>query len=184
VKARKVKGLDPDGALMDNLRRIVESRLDEVHSFSEAASDPKAVTTLHNMRIAAKRLRYVLELTEPVLGPAASEGAREAKALQTLLGEIHDCDVMLPRIEAHARRLGSEDATAVRQGARRQAKDLEPGLAREAPNRKRYRGLASLATYTRARRALLYERFVKKWSALEKAQFREKVMSGFEPKVG
>ena len=54
------------------------------------------------MRIAAKRLRYVLELTKPALGPRPRRsGARTAKKLQDLLGEIHDCDEMLPRVREH-----------------------------------------------------------------------------------
>ena len=35
------------------------------------------------MRIAAKRLRYVLELTQPALGEAAGKGARAMKPCRT-----------------------------------------------------------------------------------------------------
>ena len=54
------------------------------------------------MRIAAKRLRYVLELTRPALGEPRRQG-RDARrsGLQDLLGDIHDCDVMLPRVREH-----------------------------------------------------------------------------------
>ena len=51
------------------------------------------------MRIAAKRLRYVLEITGPCFGPEAKAARDAAKRLQGVLGEIHDCDVMLPRAE-------------------------------------------------------------------------------------
>jgi hypothetical protein len=184
VRARKVKGLDPDGALAENLRRILEVRLDELCSFGPAARDPENSQALHDMRIAAKRLRYVLELAEPVLGKPAAKGAREAKSLQTLLGEIHDCDEMLPRIEEHARRLGAEDAFSVRTAAGTRAKDLDAKLVRDAPHRRRYRGLASLAIHTRARRALLYERFVARWSKLERDGFPEQLLRGIEVEVG
>ena len=76
-------------------------RLSELLSFSPRVLDPAEVEALHDMRIAAKRLRYVLELTEPALGPSAAGGARTAKKLQDLLGRIHDCDVMLPRVREH-----------------------------------------------------------------------------------
>ncbi len=51
------------------------------------------------MRIAAKRLRYVLEITGPCFGPEAKATRDAAKRLQGVLGEIHDCDVMLARGE-------------------------------------------------------------------------------------
>jgi hypothetical protein len=56
--------------------------------------------------------------------------------------------------------------------AKRGASDLDPAAAKEAPNRRHYAGLEALATYLRARRAVLYERFVREWAQLEKAGFR------------
>src|SRR3954464_14653224 len=114
MKARKVKGLDPDGALRDNMRRIIDVRAEEVRSFSPAVLDPRNVDALHDMRIAAKRLRYVLELTAPVFGEGAARAAKRAKKLQDLLGEIHDCDVTIPRVERHIDRLRLEEAATLR----------------------------------------------------------------------
>ena len=170
MKARKVKGLDPEGALADNARRIVEVRLAELRSFAPKALDAAEQETLHDMRIAAKRLRYVLEMSEPAFGAAAADGAKVAKKLQDLLGEIHDCDEMLPRVRAHAEALRGEDASALLSGADG-ASDLDAGAARDAPNRARYRGLESLATYLTARRAVLFERFVRRWEELESSGF-------------
>ena len=101
MKAQKVKDLDPDGTLTDNAQRIAAVRLRELGGFIPQALDPGEVQALHDMRIAAKRLRYVLELTRPALGPSAAGAARTAKKLQDLLGQIHDCDVMLPRVREH-----------------------------------------------------------------------------------
>ena len=172
MKARKVKGLDPDMPLDAALSRIAATRLDEVHSFEHAVHDPNAVEELHDMRIAAKRLRYVLEMSEPVLGAPAKKAAKQAKKLQDLLGEIHDCDEHLPIVEARIARLRAEDAAAMEATATRAAADLDPAAAREAPNRRHYAGLEALAAYLRARRATLYRRFVRDWARLEKAGFR------------
>ena len=172
MKARKVKGLDADMPLDAALRRIAETRLDELHSFEHAVHDPEAVKELHDMRIAAKRLRYVLELSEPVLGPPAAKGAKHAKKLQDVLGEIHDCDEHLPLVERRLARLRAEDVAAVQATAKRGAADLDPGSLREAPNRRHYAGLEALAAYLRARREVLYRRFVRDWTRLEKAGFR------------
>jgi hypothetical protein len=167
VKARKVKGLDPDGSLAENATKIVATRLDELRSFSDAIRDPSATDELHDMRIAAKRLRYVLEMTAPALGPAAARAAKRAKKVQDVLGEIHDCDEFVPRVEEHMARLRAEDAAALRRAGGRAA-DLDPVVARGAPNRRLYRGLEALDAYLRARRELLYARFLREWQRLER----------------
>jgi CHAD domain-containing protein len=96
VKARKVRGLVPAEPLRPNAARIVETRLAELLVLSGPALDPADPQAQHDLRIAAKRLRYVLELTGPCFGPEAAAAGRVAKELQGILGEIHDCDVMLP----------------------------------------------------------------------------------------
>jgi CHAD domain-containing protein len=98
VKAREVEGLDPAAPLRPNAARIVRTRLDELRSFALTALEPSASTAQHDMRIAAKRLRYVLEITGPCFGPEAEAARDAAKRLQGVLGDIHDCDVMLPRV--------------------------------------------------------------------------------------
>jgi hypothetical protein len=171
MRARKVRKLDPDGPLRENVRRIVQVRADEVLQFSPAVLDPANVEALHDMRIAAKRLRYVLELTAPVFGEGALNGAKRAKKLQDLLGEIHDCDESIPRVERHIQRLRLEDAAALRESAGASASDLDPAAALEAPNRLNYRGLESLVAYLRARREVLYARFLREWEQLQRDDF-------------
>lgn len=99
MKARAIEGLDPGGPLRPNVARIVATRLDELRGFSEAALAPDAGESQHEMRIAAKRLRYVLELFAPCLGEEAEEARVAAKGLQSALGDLHDCDLMLGRVE-------------------------------------------------------------------------------------
>lgn len=97
MKARRVSGLDPAGPLRPNAARIVRTRLDEMRALITPALDPAAAGVQHDLRIAAKRLRYVLEIAEQCFGPEAKTARRAARDLQGALGEIHDCDVMLPR---------------------------------------------------------------------------------------
>lgn len=97
MKARRVEGLDPAAPLRPNAAKIVRVRLDELRSLAPIALQPAAAKTQHDMRIAAKRLRYVLEIVGPCFGPEADAAREAAKRLQSVLGEIHDCDVMLPR---------------------------------------------------------------------------------------
>ena len=168
MKARKVKKLDPRSTLAENAARIVRVRLDEVRGFTPAALHEDCMVEQHDMRIAAKRLRYILEATEFCFGPAGPVARRRAKDLQDVLGELHDCDVMLPRIERHLAELRAVDATAVRSRAG-DAPDLDPRLAARAPHRTSYRGLDVLTVYVEARRRLLFERFREFWAEQERA---------------
>jgi hypothetical protein len=176
VKARKVRGLEPQGTLADNAERIVRVRLDELQSFIPDALHPEETTALHDMRIAAKRLRYVLEVTaETCFGPYADTALKRIKDLQDLLGEIHDCDVQLPRVQARIEELRAHDAHAARGRVRGRADDLDPKYATRTAHARAWRGLETLAVYLQARRELLFERFLELWTRLERDGFRARL---------
>jgi hypothetical protein len=167
VKARRVKGLDPEGPLADQLERIVRVRLAELQAFMPEAADPRATERLHDMRIAAKRLRYILEVAEGSFGPYAAKAIKRVKELQDLIGEIHDADVHLPEVLAAEVRARAADVAAVRDRAGDDG-DLDPDQVAGAPNAGAYRGLATLATYHQARREVLFERFLALWTKWER----------------
>ena len=162
MKARRVKGLDPATPLADNAERIVRTRLGELCGIMPAAADPAAATELHDMRIAAKRLRYALEVTGPCFGDYADTAVKHVKDLQDLLGEIHDCDVHLPETTAFLQELVEKDVAAT-----------AAGLA--APNRAAYAGLVALEVGLRARREVLFARFLESWGELERKGFRARL---------
>jgi CHAD domain-containing protein len=159
VKARRVKGLEPEAPLADNAERIIRARLDELCSFMPRAADPAEVVALHDMRIAAKRLRYILEVTGPCFGPYARTAVKMTKDLQDLLGEIHDCDVQLPEVAAFLEELVAADAAVA--GA--SPKDLA-----KTPNRRTYAGLVALQVHLRARRRTLFGQFLELWRDYER----------------
>jgi len=99
MKARAIEGLDPSGPLSPNIARIVSVRLDELRGFADPALDADASEAQHDMRIAAKRLRYVLEIFAPCLGTEAEAARLAVKQLQSVLGDLHDCDPMLAKVE-------------------------------------------------------------------------------------
>jgi CHAD domain len=167
VKARKVKGLDPGGPLVENAARIIATRLDEMRSFAPAALDRDASREQHDLRIAAKRLRYVLEVAGFPFGGPADDARRRARDIQSVLGDLHDCDVMLPTIEAHIAALRAADAAVIRDLARG-GDDVDPPLAARAPHRGTFRGLEVLAVWVSARRLLLFERFVELWRKIDR----------------
>ena len=101
AKPRPVTGLHPDRRLRGNARRILQVRIDEVYSYDGLVADPANVTELHDMRIACKRLRYLLEIFGIAFEADLDPFLEEVKGLQDLLGDIHDCDVQIPRLEGH-----------------------------------------------------------------------------------
>jgi CHAD domain-containing protein len=149
VRARKVKGLRPDMRLDDAAQRIVAVRLGELCAYMPRAADPAEVELLHDMRIAAKRLRYVLELTETCFGPYAAKAGKRTKQLQDLIGQIHDCDVALPRVEG-----------------------LQAGLA---PGDPAGAGLDTIAARLRARREALFAEFLELWRKLSREGLRARL---------
>jgi hypothetical protein len=174
VKARKVGGLDPETALADNAERIVRVRLDELCGFMPTAADPAEVVALHDMRIAAKRLRYILEITAPCFGAYAKTATKMTKELQDLLGEIHDCDVQVPETAAFAEQLIAADVSALHEAADG-ADDLDAALLKQAPHGRDHAGLAALQTHLRARRRLLFDRFLALWAEYERKGFRARL---------
>ncbi len=173
MKPRRVRGLDATESVARNAARIVRVRVDELYAFDPDVLDPARVTELHDMRIAAKRLRYVLEVTGHCFGDIGNEAESVAKDLQGMIGEIHDCDVLIPRVEQELASLRAQDALAL---ARLSPEvDELPSAVRRAPGRTRYRGLETLAAALTARRALLHDSFVKHWQAAKESGLRARL---------
>jgi hypothetical protein len=183
MKARKVEGLDPDAALADNAERIVLVRLDELCGFMPLAADPEEVVALHDMRIAAKRLRYILEVCGPCFGAYAGNATKLVKNLQDLLGEIHDCDVQIPETAELSGRLQAADAAALRAAAG-DADDLDPALLKQAPHARDHAGVAALLAHLRARRLLLFDRFLELWADYERKGFRARLEFAVSERAG
>ena len=74
---------------------IINKRLDDFLFYEIYLPFPERIRELHLMRIAAKRLRYSLEIFAP-LYPDHMENILEImRSIQTGLGEIRDCDIWL-----------------------------------------------------------------------------------------
>lgn len=117
TKPWPVPDFDPAAPADVTARAVLAVRAGELLSYDPVFADAKAVAALHNARIAAKRLRYTLELMPEVFGEDGDAALAEVQALQEDLGIIHDRDVLIATIE---RRLGTlidehgEDTDAVR----------------------------------------------------------------------
>lgn len=74
-------------------RSVILARLRELEKLSGSLYRPFDVEPLHDMRIAAKRLRYAIELFQHCWGRTMKSYAKRVARMQTALGELHDCDV-------------------------------------------------------------------------------------------
>ena len=179
MKARPVKKLRPDASFADGARQIAKVRLDELYSFAPKAMDPANGNEMHDMRIAAKRLRYLLELSEPALGKPATTGAKVARELQDLLGEVHDCEVFIEGLERYAADLRKADVMAAVDNAPDDAPDLDPA-AMSNGGATRYRGVGRAIAYYEARRLVLHRRFWRRWADLDQDGFRDRLLGELE----
>ncbi len=108
-KAWPVAGIDPAETLAENARRILAVRTGEFFSYAAIVDQEDAVEQLHALRIAAKRLRYTLELFRDVYGTMGGRLIEHVKAMQEELGEVHDHDVRLDLIAAELASLDARD---------------------------------------------------------------------------
>jgi len=79
----------------DVARMTILNRLEDLEKLSDSLYHPLTIKPLHRMRIAAKRLRYAIELFEPCWGQQATMFAKKVAGLQSSLGELHDCDLWI-----------------------------------------------------------------------------------------
>ncbi len=73
--------------------RAVRQHLRDVEKHESCLAHPKAVGRLHKMRIACKHLRYTLEVPALLYENKLTPYIDAARKAQTLLGQVHDCDV-------------------------------------------------------------------------------------------
>ena len=74
---------------------IIRDRLRELEKLSVSLYQPLGAAELHEMRIAAKRLRYAIERFAVCWDSETLTFAKSSARLQSALGSLHDCDVWL-----------------------------------------------------------------------------------------
>ncbi|HYN86185.1 MAG TPA: CHAD domain-containing protein [Pyrinomonadaceae bacterium] len=120
AQADKTRESEGDAAPLrfaDAGREVIVARWTELEELSRSLYDPFGTEQLHEMRIAAKRLRYAIELLEPCLGGEALKPfAEEIAEMQKSLGELHDCDEWIATVGGWLRK----DSEASREGGARE----------------------------------------------------------------
>jgi CHAD domain-containing protein len=86
------------------VRRHVLRQLDRLLRHQDSLASPDQRERHHAMRIATKRLRYTLEIARLVYPGRLDEVVETVKKVQTLLGDVHDCDVWVEHLDVFASR--------------------------------------------------------------------------------
>jgi CHAD domain-containing protein len=98
------------------LRQHVARRADEVRSAIACAGGVYFPNRVHAARVAVKRLRYALELAKSTRAWRRRGAIRVLKEVQSALGEAHDRDVAISRLDGEpAQQSEDRDGMAVQQ---------------------------------------------------------------------
>ena len=96
AKAREIPHLAEAASFREAAAMAVELRAEEVFEHSENVLDTSDIERVHDMRVATRRLRAVMEIFEPAF-PKKQHRAllKDVKALADALGERRDRDVAI-----------------------------------------------------------------------------------------
>jgi CHAD domain-containing protein len=86
-------------------QNLLAQRLREVFTRRRLITGEGDIEGMHNLRIALKKLRYTLEIFDFTAAEHAQDNLRLLKKLQTVIGDLHDCDVFAEIVQAQVSKL-------------------------------------------------------------------------------
>ncbi len=179
-RAWEVPDLDPNASVEENARRVLAVRTAEFYSYAPVVPHPEYELALHDLRIAAKRLRYTLELFRPQLGPLGDRQIDRVKAVQESLGTLHDHDVRIVLIGDELNQLAVEQSqeaqTAIAEASLEELPAITSASLRPPPDDPR-RGLIALLGREHEARRAAYTAFRSLWDTLAAEGFRRDLVS-------
>src|SRR5690348_10449714 len=181
AKAKAITYLDAQAPVAVNARLIARQRLAELYQWVSAVDDPADMRGLHDMRIAAKRLRYTFEVFEEVLPAPGKAIVEELTRIQDELGELHDSDVMIVLLQVRLSNGRSDTAAAdgiVADRSRSHTKPLASADmaaylldSRATPTEEQRRGLEAFLRQQEDLREQRYSTFRQHWRQLQERDF-------------
>jgi CHAD domain-containing protein len=114
AKARDIPGLHAELSYREAASRTVEVRSRELFDHADGVLDTSDIERVHDMRVATRRLRAVLEIYEPCFPRKQLRSVlADVKALADSLGERRDPDVQLAQLEEFASAVKPADRPGV-----------------------------------------------------------------------
>jgi CHAD domain-containing protein len=145
-------------------RRMIDGPVSEFLARAHVLPGEHDVEGLHDLRIAAKRLRYMLQLHKKAFRSAGSSLIDQLTELQDHLGEIHNLDVLIDLVRNEMHTL-TDEAIDRAMTATPSSRSIDEAQA----------GLLALVATTRQLRKKRYDAFTKLWSTLQTQGFTEAV---------
>jgi CHAD domain-containing protein len=113
-KARDIPGLAADLPYAEAAARTVAVRADELFAPGRDVLDTEDIEQVHDMRVASRRLRAVLEIFAPCFDRDAYRPVlRDVKVLADALGARRDPDVQLDALVRLAERMGEPERRGI-----------------------------------------------------------------------
>jgi CHAD domain-containing protein len=114
ARPRDIPGLDGRMSFREVARVAVAVRAAEVFEHADGVLDTDDIERVHDMRVATRRLRAILEVFEAAFERGAHRDVlKEVKRLADALGARRDPDVQLARLAELARALPEEDRPGI-----------------------------------------------------------------------
>jgi CHAD domain-containing protein len=134
TKVLRALGREPQSAAspqtpFEALQIRLREQLREIERHDPGTRLGRDTESLHDMRVAVRRLRALLRVGKGLTGTDTAELEVRLKHLGRVLGDVRDLDVLLERLEGEAAALGGEDA--------KRARLLLMGLRNERSRRRR-----------------------------------------------
>jgi hypothetical protein len=193
AKAKPLTGLDPHAPTGINARIAARERLKEMNDWERYIDNPANVKELHDLRIAAKRLRYTLEIFEDVLPEACKPIIEELTKIQDELGALHDSDVRTALLRYCLSNQGkAADFTSalseVEKPQNQEQVKLEPQMVAKlmdlttAPSDQERQGLEQLLAKEEHLREQQYTTFRQHWHQLQERNFHQQILDALDTK--
>jgi CHAD domain-containing protein len=113
-KVFRALGRTEGEAPFEELRSRLREQLREIERHDPGTRLGRDPESLHDMRVAVRRLRALLRAGRGLVATDTAELDGRLKELGRVLGEVRDLDVLLERLEGEAAELDGEDATQAR----------------------------------------------------------------------
>jgi CHAD domain-containing protein len=128
AKAREIPGLDGRAPFREAAANVVSVRSAELFDQSANVLDTSDIERVHDMRVATRRLRAVLEIFAPCFEPTLHRGVLgDVKSLADALGERRDPDVHIDALQTFEAAVAEADRPGIESLVARLRQDQAAG---------------------------------------------------------